>query len=163
MRKRLLGWATALVTVLTLNLGCMGLVNSMTDIDLDMAMAEDAVHPADFPVGPPAAGTKTLSMGVTADADTLNLPVEVKVELPPGTSYRMQMISYDHPDPNSELPAAQAALEADGWTLNPQTDTPEANIYTKGPAYFLVVAAESDDTWTLIRLQPKLPEASETD
>ncbi|MCB9691805.1 MAG: hypothetical protein H6736_08320 [Alphaproteobacteria bacterium] len=161
MRARLAGWVAAVSTVVVLNLGCMGMVNELSGLDIQMAMEENAVHPADFPLGPPSSGKKAMSMGITADADNMNLPDGVKVDLPPGTKYRMEMVLYEHPDPSAELAASAAKLEGEGWTVLPQNENPEVKIYMKEGTFFILVEGNdgSEKTWSLIRLKPKPPEA----
>lgn len=157
MLKRFAGWAVTLGTVALLNLGCMGMVNGLTDLDLEMAMEENAVHPADFLVGPPASGKKVLSMGMSAEADNLNLPDDVNLDIPPGTVYRMELITYEGVDLSTEFPAAKSRLEGADFELQPNNDDPDVAVYIRDATFFLVVTESTDNSFTLIRLAPKAP------
>lgn len=160
--RRFFSWLAIGLTVVTLNLGCMGLVNDLTGLDIELAMGENAVHPADFPVRPPTSGTPSMSMAMTAEADNLNLPDDAKIELPPGTFYRMELIAYEHDDPTGEFEAATKTLADAGWTPAPQDETPELRLYTKDGAFFALIASDdpAGSSWSLMRLKPVTPDAA---
>lgn len=56
-------WVAALAAVCMINLGCAGLSQKMLEWSgTEIAVGSNAVHPADFPMPPPASGTLQTSM-----------------------------------------------------------------------------------------------------
>lgn len=145
-----------LVLTAVFSLGCMGAVNSLTGLDLQIEMGENAVHPGDFPVGEPASGDKSMSMSMTADAGSLNLPEGVNVDLSGDVHYRMELIAYEiePSDADTLLEAARKEVEASGFAL----ESEDSGVYTyeKGGTLFVIIdPAEGDDqAFSLMRLSP---------
>jgi len=138
------------------SLGCMGAVNSLTGLDLQIEVGEDAVHPADFPASEPAVGEKLMSMGMTADADSLNLPDGVQVDLAGDQQYRLEIVAYamNGASASDALAAARSEVEAAGFVLI--SEAADVFTYEKGGVLFVLVdpAASDDDSLSMMRLEP---------
>jgi hypothetical protein len=149
-----------LFVTLVFSLGCMGAVNSLTGLELQVELAENAVHPSDFPVTPPTSGEKLMSMSMKASADSLNLPEGVEVDLSADGMYRMQLISYDMAagDPDAAFAAAQGELTSAGFTE--VSNDGNAVVYEQNGVLFILVDPDADDqgALTLMRLTP-VPDA----
>ena len=67
---------------LVIALGCSGIAEQLADMaDVEVATGEDAVHPADFPLPPPAGGTIVQSMSMTmAGMKTVTVQYELATE-----------------------------------------------------------------------------------
>lgn len=145
-----------LIITALFSFGCMGAVNGMFDLDIDMQFAEDAVHPADFPVTPPAGGEKLFSMGMTADSENINLPQGVDVDMSEFDRVRMDMISYGLADPDAGAAKAVEELTAAGYGSAPSKDGNVAT-YRKDATLFVIATSVDGDQPSLnfIRLVPR--------
>ena len=148
-----------LLITATFTFGCMGTVNALTDLDLDVQFAEDAVHPADFPVSAPVGAEKVMSMGMTVDEESTNLPEGVNIDFKEFKRVRIDLISYTTPDPGSNLATAVTEVEAAGYERVP-SDEGQVAAFRKGDMTFVIVSTivTSDEgetpTINLIRLKP---------
>ncbi|MCB9678995.1 MAG: hypothetical protein H6737_28095 [Alphaproteobacteria bacterium] len=148
-----------LLVTLLFSLGCMGAVNSLTDLDLSVELGENAVHPADFPATAPVGGEKLMSMRMKASADSLNLPDGVEVDLGDGR-YQMELVSYEVPSSGAAAAMQAARTQVESHGFHALADDGTAVTYEKDGALFVIVdpAANDDGALTLMRLVP-VPEA----
>lgn len=130
----------------------MGMIDDLAGLDLQIASGEDAVHPADFEVPVPKTGTPTLSMSMTTEAGSLNLPDGVSVPMQPDQHVAMEMITYDQVH-STEAELAMKALLAAGFTR--QEDDHDFATFVHGERVFVVMA--EPPTLVLIRLTPQTP------
>ncbi len=153
MLNRFFGWLSVGIFLLTFNLGCMGVINGLTGLDLEMAIGEDAVHPADFPVPPIQGGTKQVSMAMSAPGTSVTIPGDFNVDIPtdPNHYYRIEVISYGHPDGAKVLEAMRESLTAAGWTTVSERPG-DVYVFTKDQVIF--VGGLEDGSVSLARVRP---------
>jgi len=152
---------------LVFSLGCMGSLNALTGLDLELEFGENAVHPADFPASPIAQGERLMSMSMVAGPDSLNLPEGMDVELPEDQEYRMELVTYevDASDLQGELAKARAQVEAAGFVLlsegeeNSGLQDIDSLSFTKDGVLFVLMGTEdvSSTGMTMLRLTPVEP------
>lgn len=150
LRALLLGGA------LFFGLGCMGMVNDLVGLDLEMAMGENSIHPADFEVRAPSTGNAEMSMSMTTDAESVNLPNDLEVELTPGTQYYLELISYENVDLAAETALAIQSMEGTEYVR--QDDIQGYASFAKPDGTLFLIAGESmlgSVSLLLIRLTPK--------
>ena len=154
--------SAALVLPAVGTLGCMGAINSMTGLDISMELGENAIHPADFPTGEPSSGNKVMSMGVTAQGDSLNLPEGVDIDIDPEQPYRMDLITYEAIDDGPALmDQAGKEVESAGYRRLAEDQANGAVTWEKGGTLFLIaVPPDEPNTVVYLRLVPKPKDAA---
>lgn len=147
-----------LALVFSFSLGCMGAINGLTGLDLDMQVGEASVHPTSFVVQP-VDGEKLMSMGMTADSDSLNLPPEVDVDLSELDQVRMDLITYKVSDLDAAATKAIGELEAGGYERQ-TSDDPAVDVFRKGTMLFVLARSDEggEKSLSLIQLEPRAAE-----
>jgi hypothetical protein len=142
--------AGLLAVALGFGLGCMGLVDDFTSLDMVFETGEDARHPADFVVGPPSGGKRTAFVAITATADNLNLPKGVVLRVPPDQPMRMETVTYEGVA-MVQREAASDALEAAGFTR--RKSDPQVSVWSDADQQMYVLF-DDPPTWMVVRLTP---------
>jgi len=149
--------------LLVLGLGCAGTAEMLGDLaglEAELNFGEDAVHPDDFPMDPPAEGTPQMSAGLTTASEAVNLPDGVEIELQEGQRYRTHLITYRlAPDAvDAAVDTAMAALSEGGYAEQPLEDSPpdaNAHLMVQGTEMFLVLGGADDEgVLVLMRIRP---------